>query len=174
MFPPKALLSHPFPKISSRIHSNFPHAKVDLEAKSGVESVGGGRILSSKRRNLRLCTLTKSNGGVVGIADIGELIADTVGDDVGVQGILLAFGNKRISGKEGTLIWFASSTAELEIDGGCAVAEVGTGLSSTDGDSRGSGRDGSESEKEECFELHFAGCERLFRCGGRYVCWYRS
>lgn len=92
------------------------------------------------------------------------MIANTVGDDVGVQGVLLTLSDEGIGGQEGALVGLASGTTELEVDGGSAVTEVGAGLSGADWDSCSGCRHGSEGEKEESFELHFGECLKEWVC----------
>ncbi|GKT64980.1 hypothetical protein ColTof4_07374 [Colletotrichum tofieldiae] len=95
-----------------------------LEAEKTVEGVGDGRAAVARGLDLGLGVLALRLGGVVGAADVGELVADAVDDDVGVQGVLLALGDNRVGGEEGALVRLAARTAELEVDGGSAGTEV--------------------------------------------------
>ncbi|GJC84315.1 hypothetical protein ColLi_07154 [Colletotrichum liriopes] len=103
-----------------------------LEAEKTVEGVGDGRAAVARGLDLGLGVLALRLGGVVGTADVGELVADAVDDDVGVQGVLLALGDNRVGGKEGALVRLAARAAELEVDSGSAGTEVSgaTGIAS--------------------------------------------
>ena len=48
------------------------------EAECGIERIGCSLVLGPQSLDLSLRFLTKSHGGLVGVADIGELIADAV------------------------------------------------------------------------------------------------
>ena len=48
------------------------------EAKCGIERIGCSLVLGPQSLDLSLRFLTKSHGGLVGVADIGELVADAV------------------------------------------------------------------------------------------------
>jgi hypothetical protein len=111
-----------------------------LKAEERVEGVGCGLVSGAESLDLGLSILTGGLGGVVGLADVGKLVADTVGDDVGVQGVLLALGDEGIGGQEGELIGFASGAAGNEVNGGNTETEVEAG----DGRLLGTG-DGSSS-----------------------------
>lgn len=121
---------HPSSRATSQLHEvSIPHApsypsSKSLKSERGVESICSRSILSSKSSNLGLCILAKCDSGFVGATDVGELIANTVGDDVGVQSILLALGDGCIGRQECSLCSFSASAAELEVDCGGAGYEV--------------------------------------------------
>lgn len=77
--------------------------------------------------DLGLGSLASILGGLVGSADVGELVADAVGDDVGVEGLTLASEDGGVNGVEGELVSPASRTASNEVDGRDAGAEIETG-----------------------------------------------
>ncbi|GKT92165.1 glycine-rich cell wall structural protein-like [Colletotrichum tofieldiae] len=119
----------PSPVSSFSQHTNAvlldpPSPAQRLEAEKTVEGVGDGRAAVARGLDLGLGVLALRLGGVVGAADVGELVADAVDDDVGVQGVLLALGDNRVGGEEGALVRLAARTAELEVDGGSAGTEV--------------------------------------------------
>src|ERR1700761_7501234 len=77
--------------------------------KSGDLGSGGGRRIL---------------GCLVGSAHVSELVVDAVGDDVGVQGLLLAPVHQRVDGLEGRLGIGATVKPGFEFDGGNAQAKV--------------------------------------------------
>lgn len=71
-----------------------------------------------------LAVFAERFGRSVSTADVGELVAECVGDDVGVESLALAAASKRVSDLEGEFGVRAVALATLEGDGGCALAEV--------------------------------------------------
>ena len=66
------------------------------EAEGLVPSVGGGRVLRAAAE-LGLGVLAGGDGVVGGTADVAELIANAVEDDVGVQRLLLPLVDNRVN-----------------------------------------------------------------------------
>lgn len=127
-------------------HHLLPHQRLlHLEAQRLVESVRGALVLGAQALHHLLRVGARRHGGVVGAANVDELVADEVGDDVGVQRVgLAAPGDERVvRGEEGPLVRPAVElgAAELEVNGRRAVAEVRTG-----GLRRGGADDGEEDE----------------------------
>jgi len=109
-------------------------------------------IPSPRSLNLRLSLQTKVLGRLVRLADVGELVAHAVGDDVGVQSVLLTLGDESVGREESALVVGAVATAELEVDAGVAEAEVCGGVVVLTGED---GRGGEGEESEDVRELHF-------------------
>jgi len=99
-----------------------------LKAESLVEGISSRGILGSKSGDESLGSLASGDGSSVGLANVPELVADAVGDDVGVQGVLLSLGDEGVDRQEGALIGLAARATELEADLGAAVAKVGGGV----------------------------------------------
>lgn len=95
-----------------------------IKPKQRIPSISSSSVPRTKRLNLSLRILTSSNGILRGITNVDELIADAVGDDVGVQGLLLALGDERVLGDEGELVGWASVESADEGHGGLTGAEV--------------------------------------------------
>lgn len=85
------------------------------------------RIRQRNRRNLRLGGRTSRLCRLIGIAYIGQLVADAVGDDVGVECFLLALVDERVDGLEGELGVGTPVEAGFEFHGWDAGAEVEAG-----------------------------------------------
>ena len=118
-----------------------------------VPRVSRGRISGSKRRNLRLSRGSRVLRGLVSTADVGQLVVDPVGDDVGVQGLFLPFIHQGIDGLEGRLRGGAVVEPGFEFHGGDAEAEVERGVGG--GDEAGEvARDGVG----DCAETGGRGC----------------
>lgn len=113
-----------FATLAARRNSDIP----SLEPKSLVECIGRAGILGSETLDKSLCLLTQSLCSVICLADIGELVANTVGNDVRVESVLLALSHKRIGGQEGSLIGFTARAAELEVDSWDTITEVSGGV----------------------------------------------
>jgi hypothetical protein len=95
-----------------------------LEAEDGVPGVGGSLVACAKSLDLGLGILAGGDGGVVCVADVGELVANAVGDDVGVESLLLALGDERVRGDEGELGLGAAAKTGQEVHGRGAGTEV--------------------------------------------------
>ncbi|KIH88424.1 hypothetical protein SPBR_06640 [Sporothrix brasiliensis 5110] len=63
-------------------------------------------------------------GGLIGTANVGQLVVDAVHDDLGVQGLLLASVDKRVDGLESTFARRAAVQASLELHGWHAETKV--------------------------------------------------
>jgi hypothetical protein len=96
------------------------------EAKEGVEEVGSALVTGTGSLDLSLSILALSNGSVVGLAEVVEVVAEGVGDDVGVQGLALSATGNLVGDLEGELVGGTVALASLEGDGGCAETEVST------------------------------------------------
>jgi len=96
------------------------------KSKGGVPCIGRGSISCSKSQDLSLCVVASSQGLVRSTANVAKLIADTGGDDVRVQGLLLAFVDNGVDGLEGELGLLATVESSLELDGWGAGSEVKT------------------------------------------------
>lgn len=143
--PPKK--TPPLPSLSSSSRNT----------KSRVKSISSRSILSSQtlNRSLGSKTLGLARRPLCNTADVDKLVADSVGDDVGVQGVLLSLGDGGVDWEEGSLGGFAARSAERERHGWVAGAEFSGG---------GCARDGAcycsccgEEGEEEGLGLHFEG-----------------
>jgi len=94
------------------------------KANSSVEEVSSALVAGSGGLDLGSGVLAESDGGGVGIAYVGELVAERVGNDVGVQGFALTATRELVCDLEGELISGTAVLASLEGYGGCALAEV--------------------------------------------------
>lgn len=157
-----SILENPHSSTATALNIPIPPALSKLlKPQGGVKRTRSARILGPQALDLGLGLETQGLGRIVGAAHVGELVADAVGDDVGVEGVLLALGDERVRGQEGALGGLAPGAAELEVDGRLAGAEVGAAiLAGVDGGRRGGG--GREEGEEEDFGVHFG-------CGWRVV-----
>lgn len=105
--------------------SSNPQNPLSGNTKSVVESVSSGGIprrqpcndsLGSQTRGLSLRILR--NATVV-----DEVVADGVGDDVGVQGVALSLGDGWVDWEKGAFGGFAAGSSELEVHGWVAIPE---------------------------------------------------
>ncbi|KAK3299592.1 uncharacterized protein B0H64DRAFT_102467 [Chaetomium fimeti] len=96
-----------------------------LKPQRRIKSIRGRGVLGSQRLHLGLGVLAHGLGGVVGAAHVGELVADAVGDDVGVERLRLALGDEGVRGEEGALVGRAPGAAELEVHARVALPKVG-------------------------------------------------
>lgn len=97
------------------------------KSKQLVPLVSGGLISRSKSRDIGLCGSTSSDCGITSSANIAELIANTVGDDVGVQGFLLTLIDDWINGLECELGIVSAVKSSFELDGWSTGSEVESG-----------------------------------------------
>lgn len=97
------------------------------KAKSSIPRVSSGSILSSKSRDLSLSISARRLSGIIGTTDVGQLIADSVGDDVGVQRLLLSLVDLGIDGLEGELCGLSAVESCFELYGWGAGSKVKTG-----------------------------------------------
>ena len=51
---------------------------LESEAEGSIERIGCGLVLGTQSLDLSLGILAKSHGCLVGVADVGELVTDTV------------------------------------------------------------------------------------------------
>ncbi|KAL2126221.1 hypothetical protein VTI74DRAFT_1405 [Chaetomium olivicolor] len=92
--------------------------------KSLVPGLGRSLVPGTQRLDLRLGLLAGVLGGLVGSANVGQLVADAVGDDVRVKGLLLARRDLGVDGLEGEFRGRAAAEPAHELDGRHAGAEV--------------------------------------------------
>lgn len=123
-----------------------------LSAHELVKQSSRGSVLGTGSSNLGLRIQTCCLCLGVGATDVGQLVADAVGDDVRVQGVLLALGDQRVRWQEGALGGLPAGATELEVDGWRALAEVGCPLFDGGGGYGGGGR---EEGKEDSLGVHF-------------------
>ena len=71
------------------------------KAERGVPCLRSACIFCPKTSNLLLGSCGSALCRRVGTADIGQLVVDSVADDVGIQSLLLAFVHQRVDGLEG-------------------------------------------------------------------------
>ena len=102
------------------------------ETESSVPSIGCGLITRAQSQDLGLSSNSGILSSLVGTADVGELILDSVGDDVWVQGLLLSFVHDRVDSLEGGLGVPASVQSKFELDGWDTGTEVETGDAGSD------------------------------------------
>lgn len=98
-----------------------------LKAQGLVESIRRRLVLGGQSGNHGLGTQAGVLGGLVGLANVGELVADAVGNDVGVKGVLLALGDEGVGRQEGALGVFAAGAPKNEVHCRRALAEIRTG-----------------------------------------------
>jgi hypothetical protein len=93
--------------------------------KSRVKSISSRSILSSQTLNRSLGSKTRglARRALCNTADVDKLVADGVGDNVGVQGVLLSLGDGGVDWEEGSLGGFAAGSAKREGHGWVAGAE---------------------------------------------------
>lgn len=94
------------------------------ESESSVPCIGGGLVAGSEGENVSLCGQACCDSGITGATDVAELIADAVGDDVGVQGLLLTLVDNWVNGLECELSVLAAVQSSLKLDGWCASSEI--------------------------------------------------
>jgi hypothetical protein len=102
-----------------------PQNLLSRNTKSVVESVSGRGILGRQRCNdsLGSQTLGLSLRILRNTTVIDEVVADGVGDDVGVQGVALSLGDGWVDWEEGAFGGFAAGSSELEVHGWVATTE---------------------------------------------------
>lgn len=94
------------------------------KAEEAVEQIGRRLVAGTSSLDLRLGVLARRLRCVVGLAHVGQLVAERVGDDVGVEGFALAAARQRVRNLECEFCGGPVAFAALEGDGGCAEAEV--------------------------------------------------
>lgn len=57
------------------------------EAEQGVPCISGALVAGAECEDLGLCVVAEGLGCVVGLTDVGQLVADSVGDDVCKSGV---------------------------------------------------------------------------------------
>ena len=72
-----------------------------IESQCGVPRVGSTLIARPQSRDLSLSSGSGVLCGLISTADVGQLIVDTVGDDVWVESLLLSLVDERVNGLEG-------------------------------------------------------------------------
>lgn len=123
------------PRTSRIIHHRpttanlLPHKKGNSESQSLVEGIRGSLVLGPQTRHRRLGRRTSRLRSIIRTTDIGQLVANKVGDDVGIERVALARrGHQgRVRGEEGALGRLAVELcpAKLEVHGRGATAKVG-------------------------------------------------
>lgn len=98
------------------------------EPEQAVPRLRRGGVAGAERLDLGLGFPAEVLGGVVGTADVGQLVADAVRDDVGVEGLLLVGRDLRVIGLEGELVGRTPVQAALELYGRVTGAEVDCGV----------------------------------------------
>jgi hypothetical protein len=133
---PPSISSHPQSSSSSHNPStinhlqhaettaHLPRLRSTTTSDQAVELISRSLVLGAALDSC-LRTLASRHARGVGVADVGELVAEGVGDDVGVEGFALAAASKGVLDLEGKLVGGASVLAAGEDDGRCAFAEVG-------------------------------------------------
>jgi hypothetical protein len=170
---PPSISSHPQSSSSSHNPStinhlqhaettaHLPRLRSTTTSDQAVELISRSLVLGAALDSC-LRTLASRHARGVGVADVGELVAEGVGDDVGVEGFALAAASKGVLDLEGKLVGGASVLAAGEDDGRCAFAEVGgaTGCGSSCSSSCGGIVTG-------CCVVVVAGCGVLVVVAGR-------
>ena len=135
-------------------HSSIPWNPLLRNTKSAVESSSSRSILGSQSCHLSLGSKTRSlaSRALRNAAVVDEVVADGVGDDVGVQRVFLSLGDGRVDWEEGSLGGFATWSAKLEGHGWVASTELGSCGSARNG--RGSCCRRGEECEEKCLGLH--------------------
>jgi len=105
-----------------------PIAGTLLSSKDGIVEGGDDGITIANTETLVLEELLSiaagGDGSVVGTADVVEVVADAVDDDVRVKSLLLVGGDGGLVGLEGELGVGTSAETTSEEDGGVAGSEV--------------------------------------------------
>lgn len=96
------------------------------KAQCGIPRISSGSVPCCKSRDLSLSRSTSCLRSSVSTAHIGKLIADTVGDNVGVESFFLALVDNRIDGLEGVFGGSTTVKTGLELDGWDALAKIKT------------------------------------------------
>lgn len=97
------------------------------ETQSRVPSISGTGILRAQVGNHCLSSSGSTLSGGIGTADIGQLIVNSVGDDVRVQSLLLALVDERVDSLEGRFGGCPAIKTSLELHGGDTETKVETG-----------------------------------------------
>ncbi len=92
-----------------------------------IPLIGSSLVSRSKRRDISLRGCASRLCGVVGSTDVTQLIANTVGDNIWVQGFLLALVDDWVNSLECELGFTASIDSGLKFDGWGAGSKVETG-----------------------------------------------
>lgn len=71
------------------------------KSQSRIPSISGTSIFRAQVSNHCLSSSSSTLGGGIGSTDVGQLIVNSVGDDAGVQSLLLTFVDQRVNGLEG-------------------------------------------------------------------------
>jgi hypothetical protein len=95
-----------------------------------IPRISGGLVSGAKGKNLGLRVFTRGLSSIICAANVGQFVANAVGDDVNVKSLLLVGCDDRVVGLEGELIRGPAIAATLEGDSRVACTEV-TGTSST-------------------------------------------
>lgn len=71
------------------------------KAQGGIPSIGSRDVLGAEGGDLRFGGQAGSVSRGASVADVDELVADAVGDDIRVERFLLAFVDQRVNGLKG-------------------------------------------------------------------------
>lgn len=97
------------------------------ESQRRVPCVRCARILGPQSQDLRLSSLASRLRSRIRVAHVGQLVADTVRDDVRVQRLLLALIDQWVLRLKREFSVRAPVEPGLEFDGRCAETEVQSG-----------------------------------------------
>jgi hypothetical protein len=96
------------------------------EAKSSVPRLSSAVVLGAQVGDENLSSSSGVLGSLAGAADVGQLVADLLGDDGGVESFLLSFVDRGVLGLEGEFRVTAAVESWLEFHGWDAETEVET------------------------------------------------
>ncbi len=102
------------------------------EAKSSVPRLSSAVVLGAQVGDEILSSSGGVLGGLAGATDVGELVVDAVGNDGGVESLLLSLVDERVLGLEGEFRVTAAVKSRLELHGGDAETEVERGVGGCD------------------------------------------
>ncbi|KAF3937804.1 hypothetical protein ABW19_dt0206051 [Dactylella cylindrospora] len=104
--------------------SSSAATNLDTIVDAAVPGVSGSLVTSSQSLNLGLARSAEVLGGLVGLADVGKLVANSVGDNVRVQRFLLALLGEWVNRKESKLVCPSSRAAGNKVHRGIAESEI--------------------------------------------------
>ena len=96
------------------------------ESQSRVPSISGTGIPRAQASNDRLSSSSSTLSGGICSTDVGQLIMNSVGDDVGVQSLLLALVHQRVNSLEGRFSGGTAIKTSLKLHGGDTETKVKT------------------------------------------------
>jgi hypothetical protein len=98
-----------------------------IESESSVPCISSGNISRAKVGNHGLSSGGSILSSLVGTADVGQLVVDSVGDDGWVKGLLLSLVDEWVNSLEGGSGGSTTVKSKLELHGGHAKTEVESG-----------------------------------------------